>query len=74
MKNSNEKLNIESLIAPLITRNFSQLKEEGFVMIYDDREAGWFKQFLDYTEYPYYHDANRNEHAPQRNRFEKTER
>ena len=53
-----------------IKRHFDVLKEQGYVMIYRDQVAEKFKEFLDYIEYGYYLNKDRDDNCPERNRFE----
>jgi len=50
---------------------FDIFKENGYVMIYKDTLANRFKRFLDYIEYKYSLNQDRNDSCPERNRFEK---
>lgn len=49
---------------------FDIFKEHGYVMIYKDTLATRFKKFLDYIEYGYYLNKDRDDTCPERNRFE----
>jgi len=49
---------------------FDVFKEHGYVMVYKDSLANRFKQFLDYVEYGYSLNKDRNDNCPERNRFE----
>ena len=53
-----------------IKKVFDALKEHSYVMIYNDKLANKFKQFLDYVEYSYYLNKDRSDNCPERNRFE----
>ena len=53
-----------------IKKHFDILKEQGYIMIYNDNLAEKFKKFLDYINFNYYLDRDRNDHCPERNRFE----
>lgn len=52
---------------------FDTFKEYGYVMIYKDNLAARFKKFLDYIEYGYSLNKDRNDTCPERNRFEQYE-
>ena len=49
---------------------FKQLKEEGFVLIYDNKIAKKFKEWLEYIEFPFGLDSNSFDWC-ERNRFER---
>ena len=50
---------------------FDIFKENGYVMIYKDTLANRFQRFLDYIEYGYSLNQDRNDNCPERNRFER---
>ena len=58
------------MMNPNIKKHFDILKEHGYVMIYNDNLAEKFKQFLDYINFKYRLDRNRDYNCPERNRFE----
>jgi len=53
-----------------IKKLFDALKEHNYVMVYRDKLAGKFKEFLDYIEYGYSLNRDRDHNCPERNRFE----
>jgi hypothetical protein len=59
------------MIDPDVKEVFDVFKEHGYVMVYSDTLANRFKRFLDYIEYGYCLDQDRNDSCPERNRFEK---
>ena len=50
---------------------FDVFKEHGYVMIYRNTLANRVKRFLDYIEYGYSLNQDRDDNCPERNRFEK---
>ena len=53
-----------------IKKHFDILKEHSYVMIYNDSLAEKFKQFLDYIDFNYCLNRDRDYNCPERNRFE----
>jgi len=54
-----------------IKKLFDVLKKHNYVMVYYDKLAGKFKDFLDYIEYDYSLNKDRDHNCPERNRFER---